>query len=90
MLEAGTLERIAALVTAQGLDETTLQTLRAGWPELRFTYCSDDDICGPAPYLRAETFNLYLLDAREHCPALTGDPCVASGVVLADVDRDDR
>ena len=64
MLEAATLERIAALVTAQGMDETTLQTLRADWPELRFTYCSDDDICGPAPYLQAGRFNLYLLDAR--------------------------
>jgi Family of unknown function (DUF6129) len=89
MLEAGTLERIAALVTAQGLDETTLQTLRADWPELRFTSCSDDDICGPAPYLQAGNFNLYLLDARDHCPALTADPSVASGVVLADVERDD-
>ena len=90
MLEAVTLERISALVTAQGLDETTLQILRADWPELRFTYCSDADICGPAPYLQAETFNLYLLDAREHCPALTADPSVASGVVLADVERDDQ
>jgi len=89
MLEAATLEQIAARVTAQGLDETTLRALRAAWPELRFTCCSDDDICGPAPYLRAETFNLYLLDAREHCPALTADPSVANGVVLAGVDHDE-
>ena len=90
MLEAATIERIAARVTAQGLDETTLQVLRADWPDLRFTYCSDDDICGVAPYLQAEAFNLYLLDAREHCPALTADPSVASGVVLADVERNDQ
>jgi Family of unknown function (DUF6129) len=90
MLEATTIERIAAQVTAQGLNETTLQTLRADWPELRFTYSSDDDICGPAPYLQAEGFNLYLLGAREHCPALTADLTVASGVVLADVERDDE
>jgi hypothetical protein len=89
MLAPATIEQIAARVTAQGLDETTLQALRADWPELRFTYCSDDDICGPAPYLQAETFNLYLLDAREHCPALTADPSVASGVVLAEVERHD-
>ena len=90
MLKATTIERIAAMVIAQGLNETTLQALRADWPELRFTYCSDDDICGPVPYLQAETFNLYLLDAREHCPALTGDLSVASGVVLADVEHDDE
>jgi len=88
MLEATTIDRIVARVTAQGLDETTLQALRADWPELRFTYCSDDDICGATPYLQAEAFNLYLLDVREHCPALTADPSVASGVVLADVERD--
>jgi len=90
MLEAATLERIAALVRAQGLDEATLLDLRAAWPELRFTHCLDEDICGPEPYLQAEGFNLYLLDAREHCPTLTSDPAAASGVVLAGVERDDQ
>jgi Family of unknown function (DUF6129) len=88
MLETATIERIAARVTAQGLDETTLQALRADWPELRFTHCSDDDICGPAPCLQTETFNLYLLDAREHCVVLTTEPALACGVVLAAVESD--
>jgi hypothetical protein len=89
MLEAATLERIVALVSTQGLDEATLRELRAAWPELRFTHCLNEDICGQAPYLQADGFNLYLLDASTHCPALTGDPAAASGVVLAGVERDE-
>jgi hypothetical protein len=90
MLEADTLERIAALITAQGLDEATLRELRTAWPALRFTHCCDDDICGQSPYLQAERFNLYLLDASEHCPVLTSDLAAANGVVLADVEQDER
>ncbi len=89
MLDEAVIGRIAALVAARGPGEATLAQLRADWPGLRFTACADDDICGPAPYLEAETFNLYLLDAREHCIALTSDLSVASGVVLADVEPDD-
>jgi len=88
MLETATIERIAARVTVQGLDEATMQALRAEWPELRFAHCCDDDICGPAPFLQTETFNLYLLDAREHCVVLTGDPARACGMVLAAVECD--
>lgn len=89
MLEAATIDRIAALVSAQGLNEATLGDLRTAWPELRFTRCLDEEICGQEPYLQADGVNLYLLDVREHCPTLTGDPAVASGVVLADTESDE-
>lgn len=71
------------------LDEATLDCLRDRWPGLHFALCSDDDV--PArlsPVLARPGFNLYLVDGSDHCLALTNDPEVAVGVVLASVDDD--
>jgi hypothetical protein len=66
------------------LNEADLALLKAKWPALRFTLCSDDDM--PArlsPFLQRERFNLYLVGGGEHCLSLTDDPIHAIGVVLA-------
>lgn len=88
MIAAETLERIASAATSLGeLNEGALASLKDAWPELRFTFCSDDDM--PArlpPSLRCERFNLYLLGGGEHCLSLTADAEQAIGVVLAQVD----
>lgn len=85
MIAAETLECIAGTAAALGeLGEQALATLKQGWPELRFTVCSDDDM--PArlsPALQHERFNVYLIGGGEHCLSLTKDPDQAIGVVLA-------
>lgn len=89
MIVPETLNQIAsAAASFDELNEAALPVLKARWPELRFTLCSDDDM--PArmpPALQRERFNLYLLGGGEHCLSLTVDPLQAIGVVLASVDE---
>ena len=78
------LDAIAQSVASISTADDLLACLRADYPELRFSQCSEDDI--PArlqPQLAAEGFGLYLMDTREHCITLTNDLNAASGVVIA-------
>lgn len=89
MIDASQLDRIVEMMLSRGLDETTVQALRAAWPGMHFSYCMDDDICGMEPVRTLPGINLYLVDGREHCLSLTGDPEAATGLVLAEVVADD-
>jgi hypothetical protein len=87
-----TAEEIAAIADeaeALGLSEPSLQRLRERHPGVHFTYCMDDDLGGRRPYLERGAFNVYLVDGREHCLKVTPDLAGATGVVLAEVIRDD-
>jgi hypothetical protein len=88
MIVPETLEHIANAAASLGeFNEAALASLKQTWPELRITFCNDDDM--PArlpPALRREKFNLYLVNGSEHCLSLTDDPLQAIGVVLAEVD----
>ena len=89
MIPAETLTAIAdAAAALPALEDAGLERLRAGWPGLHLTLCSDNDV--PArlpPVLERPGFNLYLVNGSEHCLSLTNDPAVAIGVVLAWVDQ---
>jgi hypothetical protein len=89
MIDTATLDRIAETTRARGLDETTVQALRAAWPGMHFSYCMDDEVCGVEPVRTCAGFNLYLVDGRNHCLSLTGDVGAATGLVLAEVEPDD-
>ncbi len=90
MIVPETLNQIANRAASLGaLDEHALDSLKKTWPDLRFTFCNDDDM--PArlsPALSRENFNLYLVGGGEHCLSLTDDPLHAIGVVLACVDEE--
>jgi hypothetical protein len=90
MIALDTLEDIAKAATALGeLNEAALASLKQGWPALRFTLCSDDDMPARMPAaLQRDTFNLYLVGGGEHCLSLTTDFEQAIGVVVARVDAD--
>lgn len=89
MIVPETLEHIANAAASMGaLNDAALAELKKTWPDLRFTFCNDDDM--PArlpPTLQREKFNLYLVNGSEHCLSLTDDPLQAIGVVLAEVDE---
>lgn len=89
MIASEQIEQISAAVTQQGLDEVVVAGLRERFPEIHFTYCMDDDVCGPKPVYEADGFNIYLVDGREHCLAFTQSADVATGVVLAEVEDDE-
>jgi hypothetical protein len=89
MIVHETLEHIAtAAASFAELDENAMVALKQTWPDLRFTFCNDDDM--PArlpPTLKCEKFNLYLVGGSEHCISLTDDPMQAIGVVVAELDE---
>jgi hypothetical protein len=90
MIAPETLERIANVASSMSvLNEDSLLALKQSWPDLRFTFCNDDDIPARLPAaLQRERFNLYLVNGSEHCLSLTDDPLDAIGVVLAQVDSE--
>lgn len=83
------IDQISAAVSQQGLDEVVVAGLRERFPDIHFTYCMDDDVCGPKPVHQADGFNIYLVDGREHCLAFTQSSEIATGVVLAEVEDDE-
>ena len=85
MISQETLAQIAGKITAAGVDENILALLRSEYPELHFTYCSDDDLPNNEPVMEQENFNLYLVDGRDHCMCLTRDFENATGVVVAEI-----
>ena len=59
-----------------------LPFLKGCFPSLSFVRLSAKDIDEP-PFRALEDYNLYLLDAREHCVQITSNPNEATGVVVA-------
>ena len=84
MIAEETIDKIDTLLTDHGLDESAVSRLRSLWPEIHFTYCSDDDICGPPAVRESDGFSIYLIDSRDHCLSFTSDRTVATGLVLAE------
>jgi hypothetical protein len=89
MIAAEQIEQISTAVLQQGLDEVVVAGLRERFPEIHFTYCMDDDVCGPKPVKEGQGFNIYLVDGRDHCLAFTQSTDIATGVVLAEVEDDE-
>lgn len=87
MISPARLDELAAAARTGAM----LADLRARFPELHFTVCSEDDVSPRhRPVADAGTRLLYLVAGADgHCLALTDDPAIASGVLLADKDGDD-
>ncbi|NBC46606.1 MAG: hypothetical protein GVY22_01160 [Gammaproteobacteria bacterium] len=90
MMTTDFLDRIEAIIHRAGLSNDAVAALREALPEHHFTYCLDDDIsAGIEPVRQCEGFNLYLIDASEHCLRFTRDLDSATGLVLAELSDDD-
>ena len=84
MIEESVIDEINRLLIDHGLDEGAVRELRNKWPQIHFTYCSDDDVCGPSAIRESDGFSIYLIDGREHCLSFTSSMDVATGLVLAE------
>jgi hypothetical protein len=85
MITSEQVNEIAAKIDTLGVDEATVSELRQGYHPIHFTYCMDDDLPNNTPVIEHESFNLYLIDGREHCLCLTNDYEVATGIVVAEI-----
>lgn len=91
MISGTRLAMIAESIERQHqINGSVLTQLRNDYPDLHFTYCSNEDIIDVQPVEKRKAFNLYLVDGRAHCFCLTTDKEVATGVVLAEVFEDEE
>lgn len=88
MISPDTLVEVAQKINALGVGETTISTLREEYSPVHFTYCSDDDLPNNDPVAEHQTFNLYLVDGRDHCMCLTKSFENATGIVVAEIYQD--
>ncbi len=89
MIEAQTIEAIAAELATTGLSSQSMAGLRLAYPKIHFTHCMDDDVGALEPHSSRPGFNIYLVDGREHCLKFTTETGHATGLVLAEVVDDD-
>jgi len=90
MISESIVDEVVSRVEASYLGEAVLDTLRQEYPDIRFTYCSFDDIAANAkPVSERPGFKVYFVDSREHCACLTNNHEIASGIVLAEVFDDE-
>ena len=63
-----------------------ISAIRAQFPDLHFTVCSEDDVSpNYTPVLDAGDWQLYYIaGASGHCLSLTNDPEIATGILLAE------
>ena len=85
MISTEQINSIVAEIEAMGINESTVMGLRQQYQPIHFTYCMDDDLPDNVPVIAKATFNLYLIDGREHCLCLTNDYDIATGIVVAEI-----
>lgn len=81
-------DAIAAVVEEQGFTPILYDKLRATFPDVRFTLCSEDDINTGKPVLQRELFYIYLVGSGDSCLCLTNDYELASAVVIAEIEAE--
>ncbi|MCG7921027.1 MAG: DUF6129 family protein [Candidatus Thiodiazotropha lotti] len=86
MISQTQLNDIGGLLKQQVIDESSVNELRQKFPNIHFTYCMDDDVIAASPLHESETFNLYLIDSRNHCLSFTQDMDIATGIVVAEIE----
>ncbi len=86
MISEQQLEAVSAWLAGNGEAPTMEQELRAVFPGLHFTFCSDDDVMASNPAMELGMFNLYFVDSSSHCLCLTTDREAATGLVIAEVE----
>ena len=89
MITPERLDAIIAAVEKYGLADANLTFLRGEFPDLHFTWCMDDDVCGPRPAATGKGFQVYLVDSSNHCLVFTPSLEAASGVVIAELGEDE-
>jgi hypothetical protein len=90
MMTPEQLASVVEQVEQRGLADSNLTDLRGHFPELHFTWCLDDDVCGLQPAAQGKGFNVYLVDSSNHCLCFTPNLEAASGVVIAELGADDE
>ena len=83
MITQDDLGRIDGLLAAPAAGGNPLPDFRGTFPGLSLTRCDAFDMRDEQAFREYPTFNLYLVDGRDHCWRITPDPNAATGIVVA-------
>ncbi len=68
----------------ESINDSTMSQMRAAYPHLSFSLCSEDDTGERTPYAVFGGFDIHLLAANPHgCSALTNEIDSCNGLVVA-------
>jgi hypothetical protein len=82
-LNEDAMARIEAVLGPPDADPAALADFRHDFPGLSLTRCDLSDLGVEEPFRQYPRFNLYLVDASDHCYRITSDPARATGLVVA-------
>jgi hypothetical protein len=77
------LTQLESLLAAGDGGPQLVAEFRSRFPGRSLTRCDVSDMGAEAPFRQFSQVDLYLVDGRDHCWHITGDPALATGVVLA-------
>jgi len=77
------LSQLESLLAASDGGPQVVAEFRSRFPGRSLTRCEVSDMGTEEPFRRFAAVDLHLVDGRDHCWHLTGDPELATGVVLA-------
>lgn len=82
-LTATEVSQLESLLAASDGGAQLVQQFRERFPGRSLTRCDESDMGAEEPFRRFDALDLYLVDGRDHCWHITGDPQTATGVVVA-------
>lgn len=77
------LDIVASVLTTTAPGGNPLPDLRRELAGIPVTRCDAEDMRGETPYRSLSAFDLFLVDASNHCWRLVSDPDEASGFIVA-------
>lgn len=77
------LAQLESLVNSSGATPAFGAEYRSRFPGRSLTRCDVSDMGTEQPYKQLTEFDLYFLDAHDHCAQISTDPKQATGIVLA-------
>jgi len=81
-LSADQVALIDTLLGSADADDGAVATLRKGISGLTMTRCDTSDVDAEKAFREFKRFNVYLVDASDHCWTMTTDPSRATGLVV--------
>lgn len=84
MIDTNRLEIVAHRVTELGFTDAGMAQLRADFPDIKITFCLEDELGVVEPFREYAGFSLYLVGGGDHCLSLTDSPERAAGLLVAE------
>lgn len=77
------IDNIVGILSATAAGQNPVPAIRQAWPGMMVSRCDALDMRGETVFRNLDTFQLFLVDASDHCWRIVDQPEQATGVVVA-------